>query len=143
MRSSKTPPQPTDSSSIPTSTKRSPPSIPAEKIHHKERKSQKQQQPIKHNKGTRRITFLERNRQAASKCRQKKKEQMHKLEETNYDLEMRHSDLQKEYDRLLADVIELKNLLISHACCNDANIDSWIEGEARKILQKSLGRVSI
>ncbi|KFA53535.1 hypothetical protein S40293_09881 [Stachybotrys chartarum IBT 40293] len=40
-----------------------------------------------------------------------------------YNLEMCHSDLQKD--------------------CIDANIDSWIKGEARKILQKSLGRVSI
>jgi hypothetical protein len=40
-----------------------------------------------------------------------------------------------EYDSLFAEVTELKNLLISHTCCNDPIIDSWIRSEARRFVE--------
>ncbi|KAG7109557.1 hypothetical protein HYQ44_011541 [Verticillium longisporum] len=55
-----------------------------------------------------RDVFLQRNRVAASKCRQKKK--------------------------------ELKDQLMSHAPCNDRNIDLWLEAEARRFAQNSSKR---
>ena len=83
----------------------------------------------------RRNKFLERNRIAASKCRQKKKEWVSDLEETRNGLENRHADLQTEYQGLVGEVSRMKNELMSHASCHDPNIDMWIENEARKFVQ--------
>ncbi|KAJ9155969.1 hypothetical protein NKR19_g4237 [Coniochaeta hoffmannii] len=81
--------------------------------------------------------FLERNRIAASKCREKKKEFVSKLEETKTSLEHKHARLQMEYNALLAEVGTLKHDLMTHAKCNDTNIDKWIANEARKFVQTS------
>ena len=87
-----------------------------------------------------RTKYLERNRVAASKCRQKKKEWVHDLEETKAELESKHTDLQREYNVLLDEVSKMKNHLMTHAGCNDQNIDQWIEIEARKFVQKTTHR---
>jgi cyclic AMP-dependent transcription factor ATF-2 len=81
--------------------------------------------------------FLERNRIAASKCREKKKMFVSELEETKVRLETQHSRLQLEYNSLLGEVSELKHTLMTHAKCDDPNIDSWIANEARKFVQTS------
>ncbi|RKU44983.1 hypothetical protein DL546_007429 [Coniochaeta pulveracea] len=81
--------------------------------------------------------FLERNRIAASKCREKKKMFVSELEETKARLETQHSQLQMEYNGLLGEVSELKHTLMTHAKCDDPNIDSWIASEARKFVQTS------
>jgi cyclic AMP-dependent transcription factor ATF-2 len=81
--------------------------------------------------------FLERNRVAASKCREKKKEFVSKLEETKITLERKHTQLQVEYNALITEVGGLKHDLMTHAKCNDANIDKWIANEARKFVQTS------
>ena len=83
----------------------------------------------------RRNKFLERNRVAASKCRQKKKEWMQSLEETKNDLEKTHSSLHDTLNGLLAEVSVLKEHLMTHASCGDPNIDSWITTEARKFVE--------
>lgn len=67
---------------------------------------------------------LERNRVAASKCRKRKKQWTENLEEKNSGLEAIHSDLQAEYMNLLQESSQLKNLLISHASCQNPNIDN-------------------
>jgi DNA repair exonuclease SbcCD ATPase subunit len=82
--------------------------------------------------------FLERNRVAASKCRQKKKEWAHDLEDTKSMLEAQNMELHSEYDELLEQVTNMKNSLLCHATCNDPIIDGWIELEARKYVEKSL-----
>lgn len=79
--------------------------------------------------------FLERNRIAASKCREKKKQFVSELEETKVVLEGRHARLQGEYDALVTEVGSLKHQLMMHAKCNDANIDKWISNEAAKFVQ--------
>ncbi|KAI9898758.1 hypothetical protein N3K66_007118 [Trichothecium roseum] len=84
-----------------------------------------------------RTKFLERNRIAASKCRQKKKEWVHELEETKTELEAQHVHLHREYNSLLEEVSNMKNQLMAHAGCNDANIDQWIDLEARRFVQKT------
>lgn len=81
--------------------------------------------------------FLERNRIAASKCREKKKQFVSELEETKGSLEQRHAHLQVEYNALITEVGTLKHELMGHAKCNDSNIDSWIANEARKFVQTS------
>jgi cyclic AMP-dependent transcription factor ATF-2 len=81
--------------------------------------------------------FLERNRLAASKCREKKKMFVSELEQTKIDLEGQHTRLQVEFNGLLGEVSSLKHTLMTHAKCNDPNIDSWISNEARKFVQTS------
>ncbi|KAJ4217519.1 hypothetical protein NW759_008828 [Fusarium solani] len=86
---------------------------------------------------SKRSKFLKRNRIAASKCRQKKKEWVNNLEETRHGLEHQHSTLQTEYNDLLGEVSKMKNQLMQHAGCNDSNINQWIENEARKFVQRT------
>jgi hypothetical protein len=87
---------------------------------------------------SKRNKFLQRNREAASKCRQKKKRWTHDLEDTKAVLVAQSSELHSEYDELLEKVTKMKNLLLSHGNCNDSIIDGWIEGEARKYVEKSI-----
>ncbi|KAK1981740.1 bZIP transcription factor [Colletotrichum cereale] len=86
--------------------------------------------------------FLERNRIAASKCRQKKKEWVSDLQETKQGLENQHAQLQMEYNGLVDEVTRMKNELMSHANCNDPNINLWLENEARRFVQVSAERVN-
>ncbi|KAK0742283.1 hypothetical protein B0T21DRAFT_127260 [Apiosordaria backusii] len=81
--------------------------------------------------------FLERNRIAASKCREKKKVYVSELEETKIGLENQHGSLQMEFNGLLAEVSGLKHHLMAHAKCNDPNIDRWLNNEARRFVQTS------
>ncbi|KAL3304578.1 bZIP transcription factor [Colletotrichum asianum] len=91
--------------------------------------------------GEKRNKFLERNRIAASKCRQKKKEWVTDLQETKQGLESQHAQLQMEYNGLVDQVTRMKNELMSHANCNDPNINLWLENEARRFVQSSAERV--
>ena len=85
--------------------------------------------------GEKRSTFLKKNRMAASKCRQKKKEYISDLEETKLGLEQQNSYLQREFYGLLEVVYQMKNKLISHTGCKDPNIDRWVQNEARKFVE--------
>ena len=77
---------------------------------------------------------LERNRVAASKCREKKKDWTKDLEETKIGLESQNSHLQMEYSTLVKEVGEIRAQLMTHAICHDTNIDKWIENEAKKFV---------
>jgi cyclic AMP-dependent transcription factor ATF-2 len=81
--------------------------------------------------------FLERNRIAASKCREKKKLYVSELEETKIGLEAQHAHLQIEYNALIGEISGLKHHLMAHAKCNDPNIDRWLNNEARKFVETS------
>ncbi|CAJ2507755.1 Uu.00g089410.m01.CDS01 [Anthostomella pinea] len=76
--------------------------------------------------------FLERNRVAATKCRQKKKEWVSELEEAKLDLESQNTHLHMEYSNLLAEVSQVRAHIMAHAGCKDKNIDKWIENEAKR-----------
>jgi len=84
--------------------------------------------------------FLERNRMAASKCREKKKLYVMELEEAKNGLEQKNARLQFERDSLVLEIGQLKHQLMAHASCNDPNIDTWINREARKYVEESAGR---
>ncbi|KAK8017593.1 hypothetical protein PG993_013919 [Apiospora rasikravindrae] len=77
---------------------------------------------------------LERNRVAASKCREKKKDWTKDLEETKIGLESQNSHLHMEYATLVNEVGEIRAQLMAHANCHDANIDKWIENEAKRFV---------
>lgn len=81
--------------------------------------------------------FLERNRVAASKCREKKKEFVSKLEETKITLERKHHQLQMDYNSLVSEVGTLKHELMTHAKCDDPNIDRWLAIEAARFVNTS------
>lgn len=87
-----------------------------------------EQEEVKRNK------FLERNRVAATKCRQKRKEWQSDLEETKFGLESQNSHLQMEYSGLVNEVSQIRAQLMSHANCHDPNIDKWIENEAKRFV---------
>jgi hypothetical protein len=78
--------------------------------------------------------FLERNRVAASKCRQKKKEYVSGLEETKADLESLNTHLTLERTKLLNELTSIKSHLMLHAGCNDRNINHWMMNEARQFV---------
>ncbi|KAG5665420.1 hypothetical protein KAF25_009545 [Fusarium avenaceum] len=80
--------------------------------------------------------FLKRNRIAASKCRQKKKEWVSNLEDTRYSLEHENNNLHKQYNGLVDELSTIKNQLMEHASCNDANISQWLDNEAKKFVQR-------
>ncbi|KAL6922779.1 hypothetical protein FSST1_000053 [Fusarium sambucinum] len=83
-----------------------------------------------------RSKFLKRNRIAASKCRQKKKEWVSNLEDTRYSLEHENNILHKQYNGLVDELSTVKNQLMMHASCNDANINQWLDNEAEKFVQR-------
>ncbi|KAL0943753.1 bZIP transcription factor [Colletotrichum truncatum] len=105
------------------------------------KKGRKGKAPVQDDNDDKRNKFLERNRVAASKCRQKKKEWVSDLQETKQGLESQHAQLQMEYNGLVDEVTRMKNELMSHANCNDPNINLWLENEARRFVQSSADRV--
>ncbi|KFA65616.1 hypothetical protein S40285_09500 [Stachybotrys chlorohalonatus IBT 40285] len=101
-------------------------------------RTRKRTNPTEDVEGPQRNRILERNRVAASKCRQKKKEWTYNLEDTKSILEAQNMELHSEYDELLEQSTKMKNALLCHATCNDPIIDRWIKVEARKYVEKSL-----
>ncbi|KAJ6779337.1 hypothetical protein PWT90_04275 [Aphanocladium album] len=84
----------------------------------------------------RRKRNLERNRAAASKCRERKKQWQDGLERRKTELENRYESLRGEARELAEDVAQLKNFVMAHAACNDANIDNWIRNQAGVFIQR-------
>lgn len=126
------------------STDMTPPDPPSQQQQQTQQQPQKKRKPRKSKRASntpkdeeRRVKFLERNRIAASKCREKKKMFVSDLEETKINLENRHAQLQLEYNGLLGEVTVLKHRLMAHAKCGDPNIDSWLASEARRFVQTS------
>ncbi|KAI0119411.1 hypothetical protein F4814DRAFT_238943 [Daldinia grandis] len=83
---------------------------------------------------SKRTKFLERNRTAATKCRQKKREWVTDLEEMKCDLENQHNHLQREYSDLKNEITQIKSQLMDHSSCNDPNISKWIDNEAKRFV---------
>ncbi|RYP38171.1 hypothetical protein DL766_001081 [Monosporascus sp. MC13-8B] len=101
----------------------------------KRQRSQKSQEGVSPvQEETKRNRFLEKNRIAATKCRQKKKEWMSDLEETRSGLESQNAQLRMECNGLLDEVSRLRIELMQHASCNDPNIDKWVENEAKRFV---------
>ncbi|KAK2142598.1 hypothetical protein LSH36_935g00059 [Paralvinella palmiformis] len=65
----------------------------------------------------RRKKFLERNRAAAARCRQKKKNWITNLEKKAEDLQSTNNKLQQEVTMLRSEVAQLKTLLLAHKDC--------------------------
>lgn len=109
----------------------------------KKRARQKQSKPTKQESEDeeedesteKRKKFLEKNRIAASKCREKKKKWVHELEYNKSQLERHNMELRLEHRGLINELNQTKSMLMSHADCNDPNITEWLNNQARRIVQ--------
>ncbi|KAJ1807734.1 hypothetical protein LPJ75_004737 [Coemansia sp. RSA 2598] len=78
----------------------------------------------------RRRRFLERNRIAASKCRQKKKMWIQELERRAEDVTMQNRSLHIAVAQLKEEVMILKNQLLAHRNCSCTAIQQYLQTEA-------------
>ncbi|KAH8148376.1 uncharacterized protein LAJ45_07477 [Morchella importuna] len=83
----------------------------------------------------RRKKFLERNRVAASKCRQKKKLWMQKLEENARNAQLHAKSLKEQVTALKDEMLNLKGMLLKHTGCGCPQIQTYLENEAAKVAQ--------
>ncbi|PKX97596.1 bZIP transcription factor atfB [Aspergillus novofumigatus IBT 16806] len=77
--------------------------------------------------------FLERNRLAASKCRQKKKEHTQLLETRYREQSDKKEQLVSEIARLRSEILGLKNEVLKHAQCGDEPIKLHLAQMVKKI----------
>ena len=84
-------------------------------------------------KDEKRSKFLERNRVAASKCRQKKKEWTSALEAKARDLQNEKAQLQLMMEAYRAELMYLKNEMLNHTECGSPNIRDYLAREAEAI----------
>jgi len=124
----------------PTQTRSKPTKKQDSKPARKKQKTSKKADVSDGEDDSKRNKYLERNRVAASKCRQKKKVWVNDLEAQKSEMEQKHSNLQREYTGLVDEVTQLKNQLMAHAGCGDARIDGWIETEAKRFVQRTTDR---
>lgn len=105
--------------------------------HTKSARSIKEEEEEDDGDGTpdKRQKFLEKNRIAASKCREKKKRWVHDLEHNKSELERQNFELRVEHRTLINDLSQTKSMLMNHSACKDPNIDRWLDNEARRIVQ--------
>lgn len=87
--------------------------------------------------------FLERNRVAASKCRQKKKEWMATLEESARNVQTTNKLLSHTVSVLREELLILKGELLKHHGCECPQISAFLEHEADRVSQVQHRRASI
>lgn len=77
--------------------------------------------------GARRSKFLERNRVAASKCRQKKKEWTQNLETKARDLQRHNNELRMIVDSCKEEILFLKGEMLKHTACGCSTIQDYLQ----------------
>lgn len=93
--------------------------------------------------GNRRSKFLERNRLAASKCRQKKKQWVENLEAKARNLQAQYKQLNLVVDSLRNEILYLKVEMVRHKDCEGSDIQKFINedcdafAEAVECLERS------
>ncbi|KAJ5587446.1 Basic leucine zipper (bZIP) transcription factor atfB [Penicillium hispanicum] len=88
---------------------------------------------LPHQERAKRAKFLERNRLAASKCRQKKKEHTQQLEFRYKEQSEKKERLVGEIARLRSEILSLKNEVLKHAQCGDEPIKLHLAQMVKKI----------
>lgn len=76
---------------------------------------------------------MEKNRIAASKCREKKKNWMAKMDDRHRDLSTRNEFLKAEIHSLRSAILGLKELAFQHMECGYAPITEYVKAEAKAI----------
>ncbi|KAL9046334.1 MAG: hypothetical protein Q9214_000804 [Letrouitia sp. 1 TL-2023] len=96
---------------------------------------------------SRRSKFLERNRVAASKCREKKKAWTQNLEEKARNLQKENSSLRLMLDSLRDEMIFLKDEMLKHNNCGCERIEAFLQSSINSFnrspllkLERSLAR---
>ncbi|KAL8630709.1 hypothetical protein Q9189_003550 [Teloschistes chrysophthalmus] len=87
-------------------------------------------QPASSAEEVRRHKFLERNRVAASKCRQKKKEWTQNLENRARELQKENNHLRMLVDSLRDELLFIKGEILKHTSCESDNIQGWLKSSA-------------
>lgn len=93
------------------------------------RGSNKNNEPSKP-EDAKRSKFLERNRVAASKCRQKKKEWTQNLENRARELQKNNHQLRIVVESCRQEILFLKGELLKHSQCESESIQTYINSEA-------------
>jgi hypothetical protein len=113
--------------------RREAPAIPPPK---RGRRSKKQKPISEAERRSQRERFLERNRNAAAKCRINKKHWQESLKDTVKDLQGRHRQLQRELAQLSADFDGLRVLSVAHVQqCRDERLEAWIAKHAERLVE--------
>ena len=81
----------------------------------------------------RRSKFLERNRVAASKCRQKKKEWTQNLEDRSRKLQKDSNNMRMMIDSLRQEVLFLKGEMLRHSGCDSPHIQDYLKSCADEL----------
>jgi len=77
--------------------------------------------------GARRSKFLERNRIAASKCRQKKKEWTQNLETKAREMQRHNNELRLVRDSCKEEILFLKGEMLRHTTCGCSTIQEYLQ----------------
>ncbi|KAL8868345.1 MAG: hypothetical protein Q9174_005052 [Haloplaca sp. 1 TL-2023] len=97
------------------------------------RSAKSNRQPLSNAEDVRRNKFLERNRIAASKCRQKKKEWTQNLEARARELHKENSSLRLLVDSLREEMLFIKGEMVKHSSCGCEPIQNWLKSSANSI----------
>jgi hypothetical protein len=89
------------------------------------RKKGKRKQLSQEEQEAKRNKFLERNRQAATKCRMKKKQWTQSLDDRMRQLQLMNAQLRRNVDEILHEKSQLLQLLSSHTQCHDQEIQDY------------------
>jgi len=108
---------------------------------HKPRKNPASEEPPEVQEAKRQ-RFLERNRMAASKCRQKKKAWIRSLENEAREAQNTGKQLKACIGMLKEEVLVLKNELLKHNACKCPQIRQYLNGEAQRFTDGSQERSS-
>ncbi|CAH1775953.1 unnamed protein product [Owenia fusiformis] len=91
----------------------------------------------------RRQKFLERNRAAAARCRDKRKQWINTLEAKSEALENKNSELQNEINKLRDEVVSLKSMLILHKDCNVTKMQLAMAKQAAENLTSAVPTITV
>ena len=87
-----------------------------------------------HDPDSRRAKYLEKNRLAASKCRNKQKKRVEELMETAKEAESKNKVLKAEIASLKADMLSLIEDIAKHSTCQDERLRRYVEREADRLV---------
>ncbi|KAL8795061.1 MAG: hypothetical protein Q9195_002358 [Heterodermia aff. obscurata] len=89
----------------------------------------------------RRSKFLERNRVAASKCRQKKKEWTNNIESQARQLQQDSTTLHHLVDSLREEILFLKGEMLKHSACANSDIQEYLQRGVKAFHELSDGKI--
>lgn len=77
--------------------------------------------------------LLEKNREAAYRCRQKKKRWVNDLETKSEHMEIKNKELQEQVAQLREESIYLRNLLLTHGNCDCDVVQTYLRRTSEKL----------